>query len=182
MKITIISGTNRSRAKSLLVARHVEQRYQALDIETTVLNLQELPAELLHPDVYYKKPESFAPFRDAVLSADGLVIIVPEYNGSYPGVLKYFIDLLPFPDSFENRPVAYIGISAGIWGGLRSVEHLQGVFGYRNGFNFNERVFISSLYKSLNEDGSPKEELIDQLLQSQTEHFIQFCSSLTGLR
>ena len=138
MNITIISGTNRARAKSLLVARHVEQRYKDLDVETTLLNLQELPPDIFHPDVYYKKPASFAPFQDAVLSADGLVIIVPEYNGSYPGVLKYFIDLLSFPDSFENRPVAYIGISAGMWGGLRSVEHLQGVFGYRNGFNFNE--------------------------------------------
>ena len=141
-----------------------------------------LPLEIFSPEAYKKKPVSFRPFQDAVSNADGLVVVVPEYNGSYPGVLKYFIDMLEFPSSFENRPVAYIGIAAGMWGGLRSVEHLQGVFGYRNGFNFNERVFVPNVYKQIKEDGSFHSELIEQLIQQQTEHFLIYCDSLKSLR
>ena len=70
------------------------------------------------------------------------MVVVPEYNGSFPGILKYFIDLLPFPESFDCRPVSYVGVSAGQWGALRAVEQLQLVFGYRNAYVHPPRTFL----------------------------------------
>ena len=70
--------------------------------------------------------------QNRVLDAAGLHVVTPEYNGSFPGVLKYFIDMLKFPESFDRKPVAFLGEAAGTWGGLRSVEQLQMIFGYRN--------------------------------------------------
>ena len=182
MNIAIISGTNRIGALSLKVARRIESRYKQLGATTTLLNLQELPLELFAPQAYKNKPEEFAPFQDAITNADGVVIVVPEYNGSFPGVLKYFIDMLKFPESFEQRPVAYVGIAAGMWGGLRAVEQLQGVFGYRNGFSFNERVFVPNIYKQIKDDGSFHSELIEDLLEQQTKNFLVYCESLLPLR
>ena len=49
--------------------------------------------------------EAMAADLRAVLQAEGLIVVTPEYNGSLPGVLKYFIDMLKFPESFEQRPV-----------------------------------------------------------------------------
>jgi len=60
--------------------------------------------------------------RFEVLMAAGLHVVLPEYNGSYPGVLKYFIDMLKFPESFENKPAAFVGVANGQWGALRAVE------------------------------------------------------------
>ena len=74
-----------------------------------------MPLSLFSPDAYSEKPQEFEEYSQNVLDADGLVIVVPEYNGSYPGALKLFIDMLKFPESFENKPVAFIGIAAGIW-------------------------------------------------------------------
>ena len=82
MNITVVSGTNRIGALSLKVARRIETRYQNLGAATTLLNLQELPLELFSPQAYKKKPEEFAPFQDAILNADGVVVVVPEYNGT----------------------------------------------------------------------------------------------------
>ena len=56
------------------------------------------------------------PEQQRVLDAAGLHIITPEYNGSFPGVLKYFIDMLKFPESFVEKPVAFTGEAAGLWG------------------------------------------------------------------
>ena len=183
MNILIISGTNRTGSMSLKVAKKLELQYAAEGIAAKVLDLATLPQEIFVPTIYKEKPESFTPFHDAVLGADGIVFVVPEYNGSYPGVLKYFIDLWAYPEAFEGRKIAYIGLSAGVWGGLRSVEHLQGVMGYRNAFQFPERIFLNLIYarwdfetstvKKLNE----KEYDIELLIASQTKNFIQFCEN-----
>ena len=61
--------------------------------------------------------------------------------------------MLPFPESFERRPVCFIGLSAGIWGALRPVEQLQAIFGYRNALIFPERVFMPGIGKLLDDSG-----------------------------
>jgi NAD(P)H-dependent FMN reductase len=182
MNILIISGTNRDGSMSLKIANKLLKQYEAIEgVQASILDLRELPQEIFSPTIYKDKPESFKPFQEKVLKADGILFIVPEYNGSYPGVLKYFIDMWTYPESFEGRCMAYFGISAGVWGGLRSVEHLQGVMGYRNAFQFPERVFVNNIYsrwdwesgvlKKLNE----KEFDLEELLYSQTKNFIRFC-------
>ena len=62
--------------------------------------------------------------------------------------------MLPFPESFEQRPVCFVGLAAGIWGALRPVEQLQAIFGYRNAYIFPERVFMPGIGKLLNEAGA----------------------------
>jgi NAD(P)H-dependent FMN reductase len=103
-------------------------------------------------------------------------MIVPEYNGSYPGILKYFIDHMKFPDSFESRPVCFVGLG-GIFGGLRPVEHLQQVFGYRNSYIFPQRVFLINVHKIFvnNEITDP---LVKDLVAQQTSTFVKFVGAL----
>ena len=101
--------------------------------DATVLDLKELPTACFSPTAFGKvKPEGFEPFQQQVLDADGILFIVPEYNGSYPGILKHFIDLWQYPVGLRKPPRCVFGVAAGQWGGLRAVEHLQGVMGYRN--------------------------------------------------
>ena len=181
VKIVVVVGTNRAGCKSLVVANALVERYAAMEgVEVSIADLATLPSGLLSPTSYAEKPEAFQPFVDQVLEADGLHVVVPEYNGSFPGVLKLFIDHLPFPEAFEGRKVCYTGISAGMWGGLRSVEHLQGVFGYRNAHQYPERVFIPRVFKNLDEDGWPKEELTRELADQQVSGFVAFCGALSA--
>ena len=117
--ILIISGTNRPDSYTRKVARHVETIYEAIGVDFQLLDLTELPGEIFSPTSYAQKPPSFKRFSDAILASDGVVIVTSEYNGGIPGILKYFIDMLPFPESFEQRPVCFVGLAAGIWGALR---------------------------------------------------------------
>ena len=55
-------------------------------------------------------------------------------------MLKYFIDMLKFPGSFDRKPVCFVGVADGVWGALRPVEQLQQVFGYRHSVMFPIRV------------------------------------------
>lgn len=181
MKIVVISGTNREGNNSIKVARQVGEIYGEQGAEARLLDLQRLPAEAFGGRAYTEKPEALRTgFTDEVLEADGLVVVVPEYNGSFPGILKHFIDLLPFPESFECRPVAFIGLAAGQYGGLRAVEQLQMIFAYRNAHLFNRRVFLPAVYKLLGEDGRLLDEGLVARLEEQARRFLEFVGNLKG--
>src|SRR6266571_6358998 len=171
---TMIVGTNRPGSKTRKVSPHVEEIYAGLRVPLRVLDLATLPPEIFSPSSYANKPKSFAPFADGILQASGLVVITPEYNGSVPGVLKYFIDMLKFPESFEQRPVCFTGVSAGIWGALRPVEQLQAIFSYRNAFVFPGRVFLPQIHNLLDEAGKLKDVELSGRLHQQAEGFVDF--------
>ena len=176
--IVIISGTNRPGSNTRKVTTHVEANYKALGVKSQVLDLAELPPEIFSPSSYAEKPAAFKKFTDAILAADGLVIVTPEYNGSLPGILKYFIDMLPFPESFEQRPVCFVGLAAGIWGALRPVEQLQAIFGYRNALIFPERVFMPGIGKLLDGAGQFTNADMEKRLKAQAEGYVSFVEKL----
>ena len=140
--------------------------------------LADLPAEVFHPAAYASKPPAFQAIQQRVLDAAGLHIVTPEYNGSFPGVLKYFIDMLKFPESFEQKLVAFVGLASGVWGGLRAVEQLQMVFGYRNAHIFPERLFIPSVRSKLDADGHLLDAELNQRLAKQAQGFACFATHL----
>lgn len=176
--ITLISGTNRPGSNTRKVARQVEEIYAQLKTPLRVLDLAQLPPEIFFPSSYAEKPKSFAPFNEAIVAASGLIVVTPEYNGGMPGVLKYFIDMLKFPESFHKRPVCFIGIAAGMWGALRPVEQLQHIFGYRNAYIYPERVFLSQINSLLDANGRLNDPEIVGRLKSQAEGFIDFVKKI----
>lgn len=176
--ITIVSGTNRPGSNTRRIAGIIQTIYQKSAVPCRLLDLADLPQDVFLPASYAEKPAAFAPFAEAITSARGLVIVTPEYNGSMPGVLKYFIDLLPFPESFEARPVCFVGLAAGTWGALRPVEQLQQIFGCRNAFIFPERVFIPAVHQHLTPEGTLKNAEIYERLSQQARAFSLFVDRL----
>lgn len=177
--ITLISGTNREGSRSLQLTRYLDSLYQAEGEQTRLLDLSQLPADLIRPTVYGDKPEALKKdFIEPILGSSGLHLVVAEYNGSFPGILKYFIDLLPYPEAFEGRPVAFTGIAAGQFGALRPVEQLQQVFGYRNAHLFPRRVFIPASYEALDASGKPGSEDLAERLLKQVREFMVYSNKL----
>tara|TARA_B100001057_G_scaffold101779_3_gene98916 strand:- start:869 stop:1411 length:543 start_codon:yes stop_codon:yes gene_type:complete len=179
--IILITGTNRKASKSSVMARCLSLIYDELGVENKVLELNELPPETFSPDAYIVKPPKVLEFTQDILNASGLVVVTPEYNGSMSGALKLFIDLLPFPESFEGRPVCYVGLASGQFGALRPVEHLQQVFGYRNAFNFPKRVFIPAVHDFLDDEKGILDEDLATRLKEQARLFVEFCRNLGKL-
>lgn len=176
--IEIISGTNRPGSNALRVSKLVQSLYEAEGAAAQILDLQVMPAELFLPSAYAEKPASFAPLQGRILNAKGLHIVVPEYNGSFPGVLKYFIDMLKFPDSFEHRAVTFTGEAAGVWGGIRAVEQLQMVFNYRNAFILPHRTFLTAINGKFDAEGRFTDAFQLDLLKTQVRHFVKFSKNV----
>ena len=179
MRITLLSGTNRPGSNTRRVTTRLEGIYRELGQPAGVIDLADLPPEIFSPASYAKKPAAFAPFADAILAADGLHVVTPEYNGGVPGVLKYFIDMLKFPQSFERRPVAFTGLG-GRWGALRPVEQLQGIFGYRNAYLYPVRVFLNDIDDHISADGLITNTAYVERLHAQAAGFVEFVRKLRG--
>ena len=171
--ILIISGTNRPDSNAMKVSKIIERLYREAGAPVELLSLAEMPREVFDSSSYMTKPPGMVAIQNRVLAAKGLHIVTPEYNGSFPGVLKYFIDMLKFPESFEHKPVTFTGEAAGLWGGFRSVEQLSQIFGYRNAFIYAERVLIPGINQALDPAGNLKAE-IETRLKSQVEGFVKF--------
>ena len=180
--ITLIIGTNRPDSNTRKVTRHVEEAYVELKVPLRVLDLAKLPPEIFSPTSYEEKPASFALFANAILQAAGMHVVTPEYNGGVPGVLKYFIDMLKFPESFDRRPVCFVGVSAGVWGALRPVEQLQGIFGYRNAYIYPERVFVPQVHNVLDANGRLSDAELVGRLKKQAQGFTAFVESVKGVK
>ncbi|PXA05228.1 NADPH-dependent oxidoreductase [Coraliomargarita sinensis] len=176
--ITIIAGTNRPDANSRKVAHSLLRFYENAGKQAQILDLADLPQEIFLPESYGEKPAGFQPFADSVLASSGLHVVTPEYNGGFPGILKYFIDMLPFPESFEDRPVAFTGVAAGMFGALRPVEQLQQIFAYRNAHIYPSRVFIMKVNDVLNDAGELDDAEIAGRLKEQSEGFAAFVAQL----
>jgi NAD(P)H-dependent FMN reductase len=157
--------------------------------ESKIVELAEVSPLLKQLDTSYSqaKPPELSLLVEELSLSEGFIFVIPEYNGSFPGILKYFVDQWKYPETFLYRPACFIGLG-GIFGGLRSVEHFQQVMAYRNSFLYPDRVFIQNIFKELvATEEAPgfklASPLIHELLENQISGFSKFVEALkaTGL-
>lgn len=172
--LQIISGTDRPNSNALRISKYLQSKYQQEGANAHIVDLQEFPITKVAGGKYREDLPEVESFIKPAVDADGLVMVCPEYNGSYPGILKLFIDYLPFPKSLDKKPVALVGEANGSFGALRAVEHLQQVIGYRNAHVFPERVFIPRVKHNFDDTHGIKDDFQQELLESQIQNFVPY--------
>ena len=173
-KLAIIVGTDRPKSKSQEMAEYTQAQYNKRGVDAHIFSMADFPLASVVGGPYGENLPEIENFRSSILACDALLFVIPEYNGSFPGILKIFVDYLPFPDAFKAMPIAYIGISAGAFGSLRAVEQFQMVANYRNALSYPERVFVSRFSKNFSKETGLTVPLQQELLMSQTDGFIDF--------
>lgn len=119
LNLPVLLGTNRKDRKSVLAAEWlVDQMGRRDEIKTRLFDVAAF--DLPQRDYGQAIKKLFPDWRDAIVNADGLVIVTPEYNHGYPGSLKAVLDLLL--REYIHKAVAFVGVSAGPWGGVRVIE------------------------------------------------------------
>ncbi len=117
--IPIILGTSRKDAQSLNAANL---------IKTVASDNSEIAASLIDPTNFklpYDGNEEYAKdpkYTKITNKADAFVLVVPEYNHSFPGSLKRLLD--SELKNYNKKPVSLVGVSAGPWGGTRAIQSI----------------------------------------------------------
>lgn len=173
--ITIIASTNRANSYSLQTARYYQKMIKKSGHESAIMSLDLLPGDIIHADMYDKnKPASFEPFQTIITKTDKFLFVIPEYNGSFPGILKVMIDTCRFPESFFGKKAALVGISTGKYGNIRGLDHFTGICHYLNISLLPLKIHIPYIHKELNEEGNFFQPDTLKFTGQQIDQFINF--------
>ena len=174
--ITIIAGTNRPNSRARRIADLYLNILAERGTEAQVLDLLELPLDFTATALYHNtgQHQDFNRLVAMAEQAEKLVFIVPEYNCSFPGVLKAFIDGLPYPGGIRGKKAALVGLSSGGQGGVLPLNHLTDVLMYLGTAVLPQRVRLPFIDKHLTETGELTEPLYQQLIREQADQFLHF--------
>ena len=141
--ITIISGSNRGDNNTKKVAFEYQRLLKEKNIAAEIFSLDEINSTL--------RNDAFIQFENEVLiPSEKFIIIMPEYNGSYPGILKLMIDNTDIKKVWWYKKVLLTGVSTGRAGNLRGMEHLSGVLLHMRMQVHYNRLPISIVDKLMN--------------------------------
>lgn len=165
--ITIISGTNRPQNITRLVALEYRRLLAEKGVDALLLALDEL--DMTRRDEVFMKVE-----QELLIPAHKFIIIMPEYNGSYPGILKLMIDNTEISRVWWNKKVLLAGVSTGRAGNLRGMEHLTGSLLHMKMLVHPNRLPISVVHTLMNTENRFVHEPTLQAIHSQLNEFIDF--------
>lgn len=173
--IHIVSCTNRPGSLSKLIALQYEEILLHKGAKSTLVDLSEMPEDYLHAALYDRAGThpQFNTMRAAMEAATKYAFVIPEYNGSFPGVFKAFVDGLKYPSTFKNKKAALIGVSSGIQGGALALSHTTDIFHYLGLHVLGNRVKLYKIESKM-ENGKITDPGFVQLLEKQAEALIQF--------
>ena len=164
--ITIISGTNRDN-NTKKVALEYQRFLKEKNIDTCLLALDEQQV--------FVRDESFIKMEhDFLKPATKFIIIMPEYNGSYPGILKLMIDNTDISKVWWHKKVLLTGVSTGRAGNLRGMDHLTGSLLYLKMLVHPNRLPISVVDKLMGPDNHFSNAATINAIQTQLDEFVNF--------
>lgn len=151
--LPLILGTVRQGRRSEQVAKFLLSEMQKRpEIETELIDIRELKMTLHDAGEEMKDPG----YAEKMARADGLAIVVPEYNHGYPGALKHALDMCL--EEYVHKSVAFCGVSAGPFGGARVIENLVPVVRELGLVVTSTDLNFSRVQNAFDESGTLKDE------------------------
>lgn len=166
--ITVISGTDRKNSNTRKIAEEYVRLLRLQNVEVQLLALD----DCLH---IIKEGPALNELQEKYLfPVDKMIILTPEYNGSYPGILKLLIDHSDIQRAWWYKKVLITGVSTGRAGNLRGMEHLSGVLLHlRMNLHYN-RLPLSRVNTLLNENHQLSDPIALSAVENQLNEFLEF--------
>lgn len=155
MKIAIINGSVRKGRQSHRAAYYVANTLKKQNIETDLIDLTEFPLPIMGgPDT--NKNAGNISFR--LEKADALILVTPEYHGSFSGVLKNALDY--FTPEFHKKPVGVVAASGGRMAGINASTQLQHVILSMGAYPMPLKLLVPEIHNAFDDDFIPQDEKI----------------------
>jgi chromate reductase, NAD(P)H dehydrogenase (quinone) len=165
--ITIISCTNRQDSKTLQLAGIYKSYLSSKLVDVQLLSL-------LGKNVFERGNEMKAIEAQYLIPAEKFVFIMPEYNGSFPGVLKMLMDNSDIKKCWWHKKAMLVGLADGRAGNLRGLDHLTNILNYlKVNVHFNKLPF-SRISEEIDANGNLLKESSGKIIEEQIAQFLQF--------
>jgi NAD(P)H-dependent FMN reductase len=181
--IPIVVGSIRRNRESLKIAKFVFNTLSALPkAQTEVLDLKELNIPMMEERLRFRSdaPSSIIKLSISINRADAVVIVTPEYNSGYPGVLKNALDYLK--DEYRRKPFGIITVSSAWSGGILCLASLRQVILHLGGVPIPAALPIPMAQGAFDEDGNPQDPKWNQRAKKYFEELLWFTEALAAQR
>ncbi len=165
--ITIISGTNRHDSNTKKIALEYQRILEQKGIPVNFFSLEGV--DVMHNDAAFQKIET-----EVIIPTSSFIFIVPEYNGSFPGVLKMLFDTGASHGIWFHKRALLTGVATGRAGNLRGMDHLADILNYVKITVHPNRLPISGVDKLLSADGRLEDEPTRNAIKQQLDEFIKW--------
>jgi FMN reductase len=166
-KIVGIAGSLRPASHSHMALQLAAQRVQALGAEVEILDLREMNLPFCDGGDEYPDYPDVKRMQDAVSSADGLILVTPEYHGSVSGVLKNALDLMSF-EQLSGKVTGLISVLGG-QSNSNALNDLRVILRWTHTWCILDQIAIAQAWKAF----SPEGKLIDEKLSQRLDQFAQ---------
>lgn len=168
MKIEIISGSPRINSVTRRVAINLKKTFLAeTDHVADIIDLRDWhlpPVQTVFVSVD-KTPEEYKPLTERIFSADAIILVTPEYNGSYSPALKNLLDHFP---KQNHKPFGIVTASPGAMGGIRASQQLLQLVPALFGVASPYLLIVPLVDKKFDEEGN----LLDEKFHNSIHNFI----------
>ena len=163
---TIISATNRIGSFSLKVAKQYQAFFAEQKVNTTLLSLEEMKS--------LEKDDNFLDIeKNILIPTEKFIFIMPEYNGSFPGIFKLMIDLSDIRQCWNFKKVMLVGVANGRAGNHRGLDMMTNMCHYMKMNVYHDKLPISGIMHEIQNDKFIHENTITTI-QNQINGFINF--------
>ncbi len=177
--IPIILGSTRRERQSIKVAKFVLKRVQQSPlVSSELLDLAQYEFPIMEERLRFRDdpPRGLREFARKVDEADSIIIVSPEYNHGYPGVLKNALDyLLP---EYERKPVGIVTVSAGRFGGLNCLNQLRIVSLGMGAFPIPAEFAVAKVQESFDDQGETKNPAYEGVFREFFEELLWFTEAV----
>jgi len=174
MTITLFLGTSRAGSQSQQVFSYLHEQLSAAEVSLTSVTLRDV---VIEPKTIRAQDDATATtlhdWQAQVEASDAIVMVIPEYNHSFPGEWKLAMDALS-PSVCAGKRVFLATVSAGTFAGVRVAEHVQPVL-HTLGFSLaKEKLHVASVGDTFTDTG-----VADEVVKARVASFIEVVVSAT---
>jgi chromate reductase len=165
--MTIISGTNRKGSRTRQVAQYYWQQLQLKGIEAQFLSLEDINASVRDEPMKVLEQQLLFPSQK-------FIIVMPEYNGSFPGILKALLDNTDIRHAWWYKKAMLVGVADGRGGNLRGIEHMTNILHYLKVNVYYNKLPLSRINEEMDEEGRFLHANTIQAIDTQIEDFLLY--------
>lgn len=165
--ITIISGTSRKNSNTHKIAKEYQLILGERGIQAGVFSLEDV--DVMHYNAEFERTEN-----EILIPTSHFIIISPEYNGSFPGVLKMLFDNSRSHEIWFHKKALLTGVAKGRAGNLRGMDHLADVLNYLKITVHPNKLPISVINSVVSGEGKIIDQHTLRAINLQLDEFISW--------
>lgn len=178
MKCAIILGSIRIGRQSHRVAYYLENKIRQKGIDVTMIDLAEHPLPMMEEDNgRLRSPaDDISVIGTQLKEADSIILVSPEYHGSFSGVLKNALDF--YWAEFKKKPIGVVTTGSGKMGGINASTQMQHVVLSLGAYPLPTKLLISEIQHAFNEQNEPLREDIIKNTERFLNEFSWFANAI----